>query len=349
MRIIWVPLEPLEARYTADWAMWFPAEFERLGVEFLTVDGEALTEGIETGDVLDAFGTNFWKASQLKRIMYDWGAGEYRPGDVFLFADLWFPGIEMLAYAKAFRAGPPITGILHAGTYDEYDFTVRRGMRPWGRHLETAWMEIVDAVFVATDYHRDLILREFTWPDARSQVVKTGLPFWPERLRHAYISSAPAKPLVVFPHRRDPEKCPELFEVLKAEVLKQLFPFSPDDVDGEVRFEYTTDAFATGGKDAYYKLLREASVAVSFAEQETFGYAMLEAAALGCEPVVPDRLSYPELFPNSYRYNTMEEAVALTLSGLREPVSLARNQFPHHLTEGAIERMVERCKQLPSR
>ena len=37
------------------------------------------------------------------------------------------------------------------------------------------------------------------------------------------------------------------------------------------------------------------------------GLAVLEAVALGCVPVVPDRLAYPEIYPAQYRYASSPE------------------------------------------
>jgi glycosyltransferase involved in cell wall biosynthesis len=51
----------------------------------------------------------------------------------------------------------------------------------------------------------------------------------------------------------------------------------------------------------YRKLLGRADVGVSTALQESFGIAVLEACAAGCMPLLPDRLSYPELVPGPLR------------------------------------------------
>lgn len=60
----------------------------------------------------------------------------------------------------------------------------------------------------------------------------------------------------------------------------------------------------------YAALLGSADVAVSTANNEFFGLAMVEAAYAGCYPIVPDRLAYPELYPPAYRYGTTDELVA---------------------------------------
>ncbi|XP_076817125.1 tRNA-queuosine alpha-mannosyltransferase-like [Clavelina lepadiformis] len=57
-------------------------------------------------------------------------------------------------------------------------------------------------------------------------------------------------------------------------------------------------------KQAFYEILASADVAVSTAIHEFFGVSMLEAAFLKCFPLCPNRLSYPEIFPESCLYNT---------------------------------------------
>jgi hypothetical protein len=37
---------------------------------------------------------------------------------------------------------------------------------------------------------------------------------------------------------------------------------------------------------------------------------MVEASYAGCEPLVPARLAYPEIYPDRYRFATTEELVA---------------------------------------
>ena len=338
MRIIWLPLEPFECRYTQQWYEIFPRAFQELGVDYITVEGQALTSKIEIGSVLDAFSTSHWKMSQLANLVKLMRDEDVKSSDVILSADLWHPGIEALQYI-ACQGGvrPRITGILHAGTWDSFDFTVRTGMRPWGHQLEEAWFEIYDLVFVGSLYHKNLILKSHRVNP--NKIVVTGLPFYPDELPR---TGAPKdKNLVVFPHRLDPEKCPEEFDGL-ADLLSPQFP--------EVEWVKTAQVCQT--KEQYYELLEKALISVSFSQQETFGIAMLESTALGCIPFVPDRLAYPEYYPKGLRYGNFSELVQLVSmvlgGGWTQFSGAARETAIKHCEclAGSIARMLNTLRSL---
>ena len=61
-------------------------------------------------------------------------------------------------------------------------------------------------------------------------------------------------------------------------------------------------------RTSYLQILQQADVVVSTAYHDFQGIAVLEAAACGCLPVVPDRLVYPELYPASNRYDSTPSA-----------------------------------------
>jgi glycosyltransferase involved in cell wall biosynthesis len=69
----------------------------------------------------------------------------------------------------------------------------------------------------------------------------------------------------------------------------------------------------------YQALLLQADIIISTAYQENFGISVLEAAASGCHPLLPARLSYPEILPDRYHRNclyTSEEDLAAKLAKL---------------------------------
>ncbi|WP_051310625.1 tRNA-queuosine alpha-mannosyltransferase domain-containing protein [Zooshikella ganghwensis] len=61
-------------------------------------------------------------------------------------------------------------------------------------------------------------------------------------------------------------------------------------------------------REEYYQLLASSDVVVSTALHDFQGIAIQEAVALGCIPVVPNRLAYPHLFAEDYCYPSNTEA-----------------------------------------
>lgn len=282
MRVFGVPIEPLEERYSVDWRTYFAS---RTDVE---IEGQPLTDKIEQGRFLDVHSTNHFKSSQVQTLVRLLHEGQIKNGDWVFFHDLWFPGLETLAYIRS-AVGPKffIAGCLHAGTWDPWDFLSQREMHRWARGFERSIFDIANLVFVATSYHRDLLAKTFGDDVVRRKVRVTGFPIYPKGPMVSLCEKEEG--LVVFPHRLDPEKQPALFDSL-AEVGKN---------EG-LRFVKTKEVCVN--KEQYYELLKRADFAVSFAQQETWGIAMQEALFAGAIPVVPDALSYREMYPDRFRY-----------------------------------------------
>jgi glycosyltransferase involved in cell wall biosynthesis len=74
-------------------------------------------------------------------------------------------------------------------------------------------------------------------------------------------------------------------------------------------------------RQEYEQAIGSASVAISTADHEFFGIAMLEAALAGVTPVVPDNLAYPETLPSAffYRHGDLNNLVTVTSELLNSP------------------------------
>jgi glycosyltransferase involved in cell wall biosynthesis len=318
--MLWfIPLEPLEERYTAQMYQWVIDGFKRQEVEYSVIYGDNLSSEIRQGEVLDAIGTNYYKASQLKILCKIFDGGKVKNGDIFFVGDLWFPGIEMIRY-MAVQLGLDVTiaGIHYAGVFDPHDFTHK--MRRWAQHNERGWLAVADYVFVGSEYHKKL-LENWT---GLVNIYATGL-VWDHETIRSNISAK--EPIIIFPHRLDMEKCPQVFfdlvrriKELKPEV-KGLITSSRKGVVSNIRNLHIPDYINVKvglTKQQYYDELAMSKVFFSSAEQETFGYALNEALALGCIPICPRRLSYIEVLEGDNRllYDTFEDAVAKSFKAL---------------------------------
>lgn len=295
-KIILLPIEPLESRYSIQWKEWFTDAILKDGTFGLTtIYPEPLTKEIENGAFLDIVGTNYYKAKQLQYLCEMFHKGNIKDGDIFFFHDVWFPGIESLAYIRdALGIKFKIVGCLHAGTYDSTDFISKKGMGRWGKAIENGWFELLDQIYVATKYHKQLICKNRNVNPFKIKV--TGFPIYPIVNNSEIIREN----IVLFPHRMTDDKQHHLFDRLR-ERLEAQFPC----------WQFIKTQDVKRSKQEYYDLLNKSKISVSFALHENWGIAMQESVLCGCVPIVPDRLSYTEMYPKCFCYNDFEDCVEI--------------------------------------
>jgi len=298
LTILNIPIEPLEERYSVQWDKWFTEGFTNSEIPFTTIYGEKTSGKINVGSFLDVLETNQYKVSQLSKIIGYLKTYDNKEKLVLFFHDLWFPGLETIAYIRDGLGldNLKICGCLHAGSYDEWDYLNKVGMTPWAEHMENGWFsQIADQIYVATEFHKTLLHTKRQIPNEK--ITVTGFPMYPDFLP----KKMPEKEnIIVFPHRLDAEKKPEMFETMCQRI-------SPDYWE----WKWFKSKDVTKNKKEYYELLCKSKIAVSFALQETWGIAMQEAVLCGCVPICPNRLSYTELYESSFLYDSYEEAASL--------------------------------------
>lgn len=157
---------------------------------------------------------------------------------------------------------------------------------------------------------------------SRSIVLPPGHDF-------ADIDSRPANipgsaPVIVWNHRWEHDKNPEMFFEAMTElkrigvgfsliVLGQSFERRPEVfawaektlADRIIHFGYAES------RNDYIDLLKQGDLVVSTAGHEFYGIAVLEAVRAGCRPLLPKRLSYPELFAEEFLYQDKDFLVRL--------------------------------------
>jgi len=289
MKVYLVEIEPVETRYTAQWKKHLPQQMRDAGLEVHVIEGPAdAPQDTTPGAFLNFSGTNYWKSEQLKTISQMFADGTVQDGDYFLYTDAWNPTVLQLKYmAELLDVKIKIGGMWHAGSYDPADFLGRLiGNAPWCRHTELAMFNAFDDNFYATDFHIELFLEAFPDVDL-NKIHKVG---WPMEYMKGLLdthTSADKEDIVLFPHRVAPEKQVDIFKD-----LANSFP----DTDFIVCQEQTLT------KDEYHDLLGKAKAVFSANTQETLGISCYEGAIVGAQPIVPDRLSYTEMYDDYFKY-----------------------------------------------
>jgi glycosyltransferase involved in cell wall biosynthesis len=97
----------------------------------------------------------------------------------------------------------------------------------------------------------------------------------------------PKRDLILFPHRIAPEKQVEIFRDL-AKHLPQ--------------YEFVVCQDTPLTKQEYHTLLGQAKIVFSANLQETLGISCYEGALVDAIPMVPDRLSYSEMYYDMFKY-----------------------------------------------
>jgi glycosyltransferase involved in cell wall biosynthesis len=125
---------------------------------------------------------------------------------------------------------------------------------------------------------------------------------------------------ILWSHRWEYDKNPELFfrtlfrlmddgQDFRLILLGESFREAPA-VFGEAWQRLQTRVLHAGfvpDRDAYWERLQSADIVASTAIQENFGISVVEAMLAGCWPVLPHRLSYPEILPNEFHTDCLYE------------------------------------------
>jgi glycosyltransferase involved in cell wall biosynthesis len=297
-KIFIVDLEAVDTRYTEQWKYHVPQLLKKTA-DIEVICGPTNIPSVTTpGAFLNFGGTNIYKSSQVEQMGRLFCSGSINAGDHFLFTDAWHPGIINLKYMSELLQIPvTIHALWHAGSYDPQDFLGRLiGDAPWVRHAEQSFFHAIDHNYFATDFHIDLFAETFSetvddeWKITmieQGKIVRSGWPmeYMVDTLEN--YNTTPKRELILFPHRLAPEKQVEIFRDL-AKHLPQ--------------YEFVVCQDTQLDKHEYHKLLGRAKIVFSANLQETLGISCYEGAIVDAIPMVPDRLSYTEMYNDMFKY-----------------------------------------------
>lgn len=312
MKIFLVDLESIPTRYTCEWKTHVPQLLRDNGFDVVVIEGEhEIPEATTPGAFLNFGGTNMYKAKQVYNLAYKFTTGQIKAGDHIIFTDAWHPGIINIKYMSELLNIPVVThGLWHAGSYDPNDFLGRLvGGKPWIRHAEQSMIGAFDHNWIATAAHFDLMRKTYEDVFLNPTFNRTGWPMEYTKDTIQFIPWQQKQNIIVFPHRIAPEKRLDLFQELAARPELSHYQFC-------VAMEMNLT------KKEYHELLQKSKFAVSFADQETLGISMYESACAGACPIVPNRLSYTEMYDPMFKQaDTVDEAVKTILKYEQQDLS----------------------------
>jgi hypothetical protein len=299
MTVFLVDLESVETRYTGQWKTHVPNLLRKAGHNVQIISGPAdIPSATTPGAFLNFGGTNIYKARQVEQMGRLFCDGAVHAGDHFIFTDAWHPGIINLKYMSELLGIPVTThGLWHAGSYDPQDFLGRLvGNKPWVRHAEKSFFASFDHNYFASQFHIDLFCKNLldeTLEDTvqefinEGKIVRSGWPmeYMVDTLEN--YNTNPKRDLILFPHRIAPEKQVEIFRDLATHLPQ---------------YEFVVCQDTQLDKHEYHKLLGRAKIVFSANLQETLGISCYEGALVDAIPMVPDRLSYSEMYFDTFKY-----------------------------------------------
>ena len=289
--MIYLPIEHIEQRYTTHLDRDIQEYLDRKKIQYTYLEPTVFSNEIKHGSFLDADNTVYRQLHQFQQLIELLITNKIDVNETLFVTDIWNFALMSVPYLNFFSGyNLKVQGILHAGSFTDTDFV--RQMERVYKGFEESIFDICEKVYVGSNFIKQDVLKK-RYVDA-DKIVVTGLPLDFKGIDR-YKTNFPKEDIIVFNGRNVDEKQPYLFEL-----LKQRLP----------QYRYINTQKEHLNKDEYYKVLAKAKVVVSFALQENFGYGVQEAVALGCIPIVPNRLAYVEQFTEEYRYNNFDDCIA---------------------------------------
>lgn len=315
-KIYLVDIESIPNRYSCEWKTEFPYFLETNLPEFkiVLIEGrKEVPEAVTPGAFINFGGTNIYKSDQIARLSELFTLDEINDGDHIIFADAWHPGIINIKYmASLLNKNIILHGLWHAGSYDKWDFLGRLiGNEPWINSAEKSFFHCYDYNWFATSFHINMFsLGVFKDTNEKNQPYhRTG---WPMHYTKSMLANNYAKKnIIIYPHRLAPEKRIDLFKNMKQDSRLS-------------NFEFIIPMELNLTKSEYHELLKKSKYVVSFAEQETLGISIYEGLCAGAIPIVPDRLSYSEMYSNIFKFKIHHDDKVMVQNAIESILSFEK-------------------------
>ncbi len=269
------------------------------------------------------------------------------PPDLILATDMTNLAAWLALSRRTLPSDVPVVLYMHE---NQLTYPWQEGQKPDLTYAMINWLSqlCADRVLFNSEFHRRSwfgalpnLLKHF--PDynhlERIEEVRARaivLPVGVEPLQDFGRRRQAGAPLIVWNQRWEYDKRPGAFFELLYRLDEDVYDFSLA-VAGE-NFRNSPDEFEEArrrlahriehwgylpSRQAYLDLLQRADLVISTAAHEFFGISILEAVQAGAFPLLPNRLSYPELIPASLHpaclYDDEEELFSMAAARLKMP------------------------------
>ena len=268
----------------------------------------------------------FWKwrmqGAAIELAVQTAAACTAHPPDLVLATDMTNVTAWLALMRRTLKAHIPVILYMHE---NQLTYPWRPGEKPDLTYAMINWLSQLCArrVLFNTDFHRQSWFAELPnllkhFPDYnrleligevedRAHVLPVGIDLQPDMARREVVGA----PLILWNQRWEYDKRPQRFFQLLYRLEEAGFDFRLA-VAGEnfrnvpAEFEEAATRLAhridhwgyLPSREAYLALLQKADLVISTADHEFFGISILEAVQAGAFPLLPNRLSYPELVPS---------------------------------------------------
>lgn len=297
-KIIYLPLEHLEERYTP----MFNNAFKPFATHYL-YPHFWIDKLINTGEFLDINRTIGFKSKQIQMVVNLFEKKQINDGDIFIVADIFFPGIESIRYMSELQnITVKIFAFNHAGRSDPEDFVRRLGI--WSDISEEAYHKICDGVFFGSNFHLQRAKKYF---QLNIEMFSTGMIWDEDYAKSIYYNPSLVKEnVIIWPHRPSREKGFDLLVKYATKNPNKNFLITSCGRDRGLILPSNITYKPNLSKKEYYMELSRSKYYLSTARQETFGYTLHEAILFGCQIAVPNNLCYPEVVPEEGLYDSLD-------------------------------------------
>lgn len=276
-RLIYVPQYPSKMRYSEWFLPEFTKQFES-SYDNVIILGKDSLSNIHRSDkemfspIDEAIKFELEQIDEFLDLQLD------NKTDTLFLADISFPGlfVNSLYHRQSFINN---FCYCHATSKNYLDYFEKVRYSKWMN--ETSQSKMFKKVFLATEYHK----RKLGWDNT----YITSLPSH----NHKYYKNEKKIRNIISVARPTPQKVDEKIEF-------------------EIEYKYgKIERSNFNNWNDYYKFIGESKILISTANEETFGFQILDAINNNCVPIAPNNYSYPELLPREYLYDNIEELISI--------------------------------------